>query len=149
MRYNRLLMSCLLLSLAGCGGGASENTLEVYPVSGTVTVDGEPMQGISVTFFPEGTTKGNGGFGATDAEGKFTLKDRDQRDGVAEGTYRVLLTRLVKPDGSPIGGEEMAADVGAVNQLPEVYNSPDQSPVTATVGKTNEPFKFEIKGKKK
>lgn len=148
MRYNRLLLCCLFLGLVGCGGGGSENTLEVYPVSGTVTVDGEAVQGVSVTFFPEGTTKGNGGFGATDASGQFTLKDRDQRDGVAEGTYRVLLTRLVKPDGSPIGGEEMAADVGAVNQLPEVYNDPKGSPLTATVGQTNEPFKFEIKGKK-
>ncbi|QDT24984.1 peptidase associated/transthyretin-like domain-containing protein [Gimesia panareensis] len=148
MRYNRLLLSALFLCLTGCGGGASENTLDVYPVSGTVTVDGEAVQGVSVTFFPEGTTKGNGGFGATDASGKFTLKDRDQRDGVAEGTYRVLVTRLVKPDGSPIGGEEMAADVGAMNQLPDMYNDPKSSPLTATVGKTNEPFKFEIKGKK-
>lgn len=146
MWHNRLLLSCLFFCLVGCGG-ASENTLEVYPVTGSVTVDGEALPAVSVTFFPEKSTKGNGGFGATDESGKFTLKDRDQRDGVAEGTYRVLFTRLVKPDGTPIGNDQMAADVGAVNQLPEIYNDPSQSPVTATVGKTNEPFKFELKTK--
>ncbi|WP_339730831.1 carboxypeptidase regulatory-like domain-containing protein [uncultured Gimesia sp.] len=147
MRYNRSLLSCLLFCLVGCGGAAVENTLEVYPVSGMVLVDGKALPAVSVTFFPEKATKGNGGFGATDESGNFTLKDRDQREGVSEGTYRVLFTRLVKPDGSPIGNDQMAADVGAVNQLPEIYNDLSQSPVTATVGKTNEPFKFELKSK--
>ncbi|QDU12016.1 carboxypeptidase-like regulatory domain-containing protein [Gimesia aquarii] len=146
MLHNRLLLSCLFFCLVGCGG-ASENTLEVYPVSGSVTVDGEALPNVSVTFFPEKPTKGNGGFGATDETGNFTLKDRDQRDGVAEGTYRVLFTRLVKADGTPIGSDQMAADVEAKNSLPEKYNDPGQSPVTATVTKSNEPFKFDLKTK--
>ncbi len=146
MWHNRLFLSCLFFCLVGCGG-ASKNTLEVYPVSGAVTVDGEALPNVSVTFFPEKSTKGNGGFGATDESGNFTLKDRDQRDGIAEGTYRVLFTRLVKRDGTPIGNDQMAADVEAKNSLPEKYNDPGQSPVTATIAKSNKPFKFELKTK--
>lgn len=146
MWHNRLLLGCFLICIAGCGG-SSEATVDVYPVNGTVTVDGETLQFVTVAFIPKSGTKGVGGFGVTDASGNFTLKYRDDRDGVPDGTYSVLFSRLVQPDGSPIPQDQTAADVGAVNSLPELYNDPNQTPVTATVGKTNEPFKFELKTK--
>lgn len=146
MLHNKMLMTGFLLCIVGCGG-TSESTLEVFPVNGTVTVDGETLPFVTVTFLPQKGTKGVGGYGATDESGNFTLKYRDQRDGVPEGTYRVLFTRLVQPDGSPIPKDQMAADVGAKNSLPEKYNDPNRSPIEAKVAKSNEPFKFELKTK--
>lgn len=146
----RLLLSCLLLCLTGCGGGGGdESTLDVYPVNGTVTVDGKPLPSVTVFFMPAEGTSGLGAGGVTDETGAFTLKYKDDRDGVPAGTYRVLFSRLVKPDGSSIGNDEIAIDVGAVNQIADIYNDPEKTPVSATVGKTNEPYKFEVKSKGK
>lgn len=139
-------MVCCLICLVGCGG-STESTIEVYPVNGTVIVDGETLQFVTLFFDPRPGTKGVGGFGVTDSSGNFTLKYRDDRDGVPEGTYRVLFSRLVQPDGSPIPQDKTAADVEAVNSLPKKYNDPEQTPVTASVTKSNKPFKFELKTK--
>lgn len=147
MLHNKLLLGCFVICLVGCGGASSEETIEVYPVKGTVTVDGKTLPFVTVAFLPKPGTKGLGGYSVTDNSGNFTLKYRDDRDGVPEGTYSVLFSRLVQPDGSPIPQDQTAADVAAVNSLPEKYNDPNETPVTASVTKSNEPFQFELKTK--
>jgi hypothetical protein len=106
-----------------------------------VTLDGEPAAGVTVTFFPAPpevagappTTLGNGGSGTTDASGKFEAFSADGRSGIPVGTYRVLFSKVVKPDGTPLGPDEMAADANATNILPEVYGSPTETPIGADV----------------
>ncbi len=53
---------------------------DMVPVSGVVTVDGKPVPGLTVTFFPEPTEGNNapGPFstGVTDEAGKYTLTNR-------------------------------------------------------------------------
>ncbi len=148
MLQYRILLGCFVICLAGCGGsGSTESTLEVFPVSGTVTVDGKALQSVTVFFDPQEGTKGTGGGAVTDASGNFKVLYRDDREGVPQGTYKVLFSHLVQPDGSPIPQDATAADVGAVNSLPGKYNDPENTPVSATVKATNEPFKFELKTK--
>jgi hypothetical protein len=141
----KLLLGCFVICLAGCGG-STESLLDIFPVNGTVTVDGEAKQGVTVFFDPQQGTKGTGGGGVSDASGNFTVLYRD-REGLPEGTYKVLFSHLVQPDGSPVPKDAMAADVGAVNSLPEKYSDSAKSPITATVTKENEPLKFELKTK--
>jgi hypothetical protein len=140
-------LGCFVICLVGCGGGSTESALEVFPVKGTVTVDGEALQSVTVFFDPQEGTKGTGAGGVTDASGNFSILYRDDREGIPVGTYKVLFSRLVQPDGSPIPQDATAADVGAVNSLPAKYNDPAETPVTATVTNKNEPFKFELKTK--
>ncbi|MCH9653363.1 MAG: carboxypeptidase regulatory-like domain-containing protein [Planctomycetes bacterium] len=147
MLQYRILLGCFVICLVGCGGGSTEPTLEVFPVNGTVTVDGEALQSVTVFFDPQEGTKGTGGGGVTDASGNFTILYRDDRQGVPQGNYKVLFSRLVQPDGSPIPQDATAADVGAVNSLPAKYNDPANTPVSAVIKATNEPFKFELKSK--
>ena len=52
MLNNKLLLGCFLFCLAGCGG-SSEATVDVYPVKGTVTVDGKNLQFVTVAFVPK------------------------------------------------------------------------------------------------
>lgn len=75
-------------TLVGCGGSSSN-----APVSGVVTLDGDPLSGIRVTFYPEPAT-GNSAPGpystaVTDSEGKFSLVDRYENPGAMVWLHRV------------------------------------------------------------
>lgn len=140
----------LLLVAAGCSGGAGGAQLDVYPASGTITVDGAPRAGVSVVYSPEPDTAGNGGYGVTDAQGNYTMKSHDGRDGVPAGIYRVVLIYMALPDGSPVPSGASAADLGAENLIEEIYSDPSQSPAVVEVAKgSSEPFTLDVKLKKK
>jgi len=90
---NRILCLCgivLISSLVGCSGGLSVNYVE-----GTVTHDGAPLEGATVTFSP----KTSGGkeltaSGVTDAKGvyKLTVVQGGKKDkGAMEGSYMVSI----------------------------------------------------------
>lgn len=150
MPQRLLVILCILAVMSGCSGESGPPPADVNPVSGTVKVDGEPAGGVTVTFFPaDGGGSAEGALGTTDESGNFTLHARDGREGAPAGKYRVLFTKLVKPDGSPIGPEEMAADVGAENALPEVYNNPTETPIGAEVPAGGKTFDFELRGRKR
>ena len=80
LKINRLSILCLAAlfcfsTLVGCKEGGS-----LAPVSGVVTLDGKPLPGIRVTFYPE-PAEGNDAPGpystaVTDGEGNFSLVDR-------------------------------------------------------------------------
>ena len=75
-------------TLVGCGDSSSN-----APVSGVVTLDGNPLSGIRVTFYPEPAT-GNSAPGpystaVTDSEGKFSLVDRYDNPGAMVWQHKV------------------------------------------------------------
>ena len=72
----RRLASALLMTalLAGCS-----KDYETVPVSGRVTLDGQPLANVGLTFVPLAENKekvniGPGSLGKTDEEGRFTLR---------------------------------------------------------------------------
>ena len=69
------LVSCALLAvtLAGCPTGGRE-VPDLVPVSGTVTLDGEPLAGASLMF-------GGVAYGDTDASGRYELTYMGQEKG--------------------------------------------------------------------
>ena len=139
-----LSIGTILGGIAGCSDDAPA-AVEVHPVSGTVNVDGQPAAHVTVTFFPaDGGGVAEGALGNTDASGKFNLRTTDGREGAPAGKYRVLFTKVVKPDGTPPAPDEMAADVGAENVLPDVYNSPTDTPIGADVPAGGKTFEFEL-----
>jgi hypothetical protein len=147
-------LACVCLSVAvfaaGCGGDAVPK-LEVpplNPVSGTVKLDGKPEAGIAVTFYPAANNKGSGGSGTTDDTGAFSLKFRDGQDGIPEGDYVVMFSKLTQKDGSPIPAGQTAADVQAVEKIPERFRLTENPRFTVKVpdgGKSD--FKWEITSK--
>ena len=42
----------LMLVVVGCNGGGDAGLPDLVPVSGTVTLDGEPCSGVGVSFLP-------------------------------------------------------------------------------------------------
>jgi hypothetical protein len=97
-----LLFLPLLLGLAaltGCGGGAAG---KVVPVTGKITLDGEPLTAGTITFEPD-DSKGNKSKspagGMVDASGNYKLFTSG-KEGAVVGWYKVG----VSPVGMQMGG---------------------------------------------
>jgi len=69
----------------GCGGGK-------VPVTGTVQLDGKPIEGAVVTFHPADQGKGQTATGTTDKDGVFHLSTTKPSDGALPGEYKVTVT---------------------------------------------------------
>ena len=91
MQMVKIVLAVILLAAAGCGGGP-----EVVPVSGVITLDNEPLAGARINTQPIGTVDnpnpGQGSFGETDNEGRYTLElASDGQDGAIVGEHRVTI----------------------------------------------------------
>ncbi|QDT28736.1 hypothetical protein Enr10x_40810 [Gimesia panareensis] len=148
-RFSLCLVCCsLVVGLTGCGGGAAEKPLpNTVPVSGSVTMKGKPLVSATVTFVPQGETKGVECVGFTDESGKFKLKQVRGGEGAPPGSYKVVINHFVKGDGSPIkiDGSEPPANLGAVESLPIKYSSFLDSKLTAQVNDAGGEFTFDLK----
>ena len=157
------LSALLVLGLVGC----SDPDSRYSRVEGTVTYNGQPVDGATVRFQsvdPEGESAS----GATDAEGRFTLTSTGAKDGgrgVLPGEYTVLVIKYEQAPPDPdqeaynrgdIDYNELQArlnrrppvtssGVVARSLVPAKYGTPRTSDLTATVqpGK-NDPFNFEL-----
>ncbi|WP_339728784.1 hypothetical protein [uncultured Gimesia sp.] len=142
-----LLAGCLMIT-SGCGSSAKEPEIlsKLVPVTGSVTLDGEPVPSVLVTYLPEaGATGAELAFGFTDETGKYNLRtpvsgySPEKSQGAVPANYRVYITKLVMPDGSPIEGEISDAEAeekGARQLLPPRYSSPTATKLKATVNPT-------------
>lgn len=75
--------------LAGCSKSARPPT---YPVSGTVTWKGKPVEAARVVFVPT-TSELEAAAGVTDAAGKYQLTTYVSGDGAQPGEYRVKVAK--------------------------------------------------------
>jgi len=135
-----------LLTLAGCFGGTTEPEIKLEPVTGTVTINGEPGNQVELVLLPLPGTSGTGAFGVSDAAGKFTLKHRNGENGIEPGKYKVIFSQFTKPDGSPLGPEEDAATAG-IQRLPAIYTSMDRTKTEAEVPAGGTELQFDLKVK--
>ena len=110
----------IVVSLIGCGTG--EPT--VYPVTGKVLLDGQPLGEATVVFHPIDANSAPGRrslTARTDANGVFRLTTHEPGDGAAAGEYGVTVEfrELVQE------GDEMLR--GGANLLPDRYSRPATS----------------------
>lgn len=117
-----LILACFL---TGCG--RTPETL--VPVAGKLLIDGQPLEGVVVTFIPEITQKGRlGGTGITDETGDFTVTYLGRNEpGLPAGKYTVSYSRRRLPDGSAGPQPGSASDPGIilVETLPLYLVTPD------------------------
>ena len=121
MRVLWLLVSTVCISLTGCGG---EPSFEMVPVSGIVTMDGEPLAGATVTFLPKSSGDMNAGpasLGETDAAGQFTLKTGEGEPGAVVASHQVMIT-TVKDSGTSTADDNVYAEAEP-EKVPPRYNS--------------------------
>jgi len=106
-----------LLIIQGCGG----NPLGTVRVSGTVTLDGNPVEGASVSFSPVGG-EGRESFGVTDVQGRFVLTTpgTDTGSGAIPGEYHVTLSKWTNPaaEVNTDGMDVMSAQAEILRRFP-------------------------------
>jgi hypothetical protein len=103
MRFSRpLVWSALLLALplAGCGKGGPK----AVPVSGRVTLDGQPLANAVVTFTPSSPDPNvkpiPEATGRTDAQGNYTLQLDNRHHGCVPGSHRVRVSVFDRVGGT-------------------------------------------------
>ncbi|MEQ1827243.1 MAG: carboxypeptidase-like regulatory domain-containing protein [Pirellula sp.] len=74
-----LVWSAFAILLSGCGGTG----IPTASVTGRITINGEPIQGVEVTFVP--TAKIRPSVAITDAQGRYKAQFVAQQSGVALG----------------------------------------------------------------
>lgn len=169
MKRSTLVVATLVVSLAMTGCGSSTVT-----VKGVLKIDGQPVDGATVTFMSEDGKKSFSGM--SDSEGNFALSGPD-KIGALPGNYKVLVVKGKKVAGlenmSPEGadykkqmekmGKESAKpktgpggptrpgsgeDGSAVkSDLPSIYASVTTTPLTAKVPPDSQPVQIDLKSK--
>jgi len=135
IRTIHCLLACLVIfSFVGCNQGRG---LRVEFVTGTVTLDGEPVEGASVQFIPlveEGLIEPAGGI--TDARGVYRLSslNGDPERGAVEGEYQVLVSKSFTEawDSTEASGYFIPP---TTHLLPEIYRTRDRTPLRVTVNR--------------
>ena len=117
----RLFLNILLCCLAGLSGCGKSRGFETAPVSGKVTLDGQPITKGTVTFVPR---KGKTARGSISEDGSFTLGTYSNADGAIIGDQRVVIV-------SHEGG--MEEDTTPKYRVPRRYGSPGSSGLTFDV----------------
>jgi hypothetical protein len=109
-RFQRTILSTLLLAgllTAGCGGPAGPKTV---PVSGVVQLDGQPLEGATVSFLPK-ASGARPATATTDAQGKFTLGTFALGDGAVPGPHSVIVTKI---KGVGVVGDKSSKNTGGM-----------------------------------
>lgn len=162
--------SCILMMLAvviGCGDSGPL----LIPVTGTVSLDGQPLVFKSVTLLPIEGTPGHGASGFTDGAGSLTLLAlvpgaiRDFK-GCPPGRYQVVITEPLLPmtedsfrDASQNVVDSENAPAVAVfvpksrpkrnekGVIPSIYTSTTSSPLVVEVAEGSEIITLELNSK--
>ena len=151
MELRALALAAAGIAFAGCN--ASMTGPPLAPVEGIVLLDGQPLGGATLLFQPQGDTPGQGGTARTGADGRFTLTAFDLgAKGVPAGSYRVTISKQVKPDGTDFQPRPDEDPMLAAYKelLPPQYTDAAQTPLKAEVppdGAKNLEFKLSSKFK--
>ncbi|MBA2112873.1 carboxypeptidase-like regulatory domain-containing protein [Bremerella alba] len=96
--FNRLfLIICVCLCISGCGYGTGDG---LGSVSGTVSLDGEPVPQVVVTFTP--STGGRESYGITDASGNYQLRYTSRELGAKTGEHEVRVSPMEVEPREPV-----------------------------------------------
>lgn len=138
-----IVAGLLVAAVAGCGP-----RIVRYPVEGLVTLDGKPVKGASVAFMPK--AKGCPGIAATDAGGRFALKELDRHEGIVPGEYQVVIflaeyskSKVHRVPSGRVGDGEPAEVIEIMESEPTIvrYIVPERYGRVETSG-----LQYEIRG---
>lgn len=146
MDLRRFSTICLISTLV-CGCGIQENASPLADVAGKVTWNGKPVAGCSVTLVPLSETSGWGAQATTNDAGEYQLLEgKTGRPGVRAGTYRVVLSRRLMPDGTSVPANDRTPPIEspARESLPPEYSDRQKSKLQITIPSQGGQFDFSL-----
>ncbi|MBA2115920.1 hypothetical protein [Bremerella alba] len=99
-------------------------------VEGTVTLDGQPIEGLTLRFVPKGN-EGTTSYAETDVDGNYTARFTFRQEGVLIGEHDVVFER-------PIGADERG-----IATFPKGYER--RNAITTVVDSGYQTIDFELK----
>lgn len=122
----------LCLPLVGCGSA------EYGSVEGRITLDGQPLEGGFVQFFPEAPGGGTVAYGKTDAGGHYQMAISDAHAGILPGTYRVEITT------AEVAVDDNARPYMIRERIPVKYNKKSELTGKTVVAGETQRFDFDL-----
>lgn len=120
----------LVVWISGCSSGG-EPLPELTEVTGTVTLDGKPVENISVIFQPEATDQATSR-GTTNAKGEFSLMYNQDASGAVPGMHKVRFAVM---------------DADSTGLLPDKYTGPNTGETANVKAASPNDFQFELKSR--
>ena len=129
LRIRCLAVTGLVLTMfvAGCSNAPSSDLPDLAPVTGTVTMGGEPLSGASVEFQ---SANGQAASGTTDANGKYELIYSGEAKGAEVGKNTVRITTVL----------DFPAPADYQDPIPAKYNQSSELEVTVEPGENTHDF---------
>lgn len=158
MRGDRVPPMLFVLFFAGLfivGCSKQDGKLPVYPVTGTVTYQNNPVEGATVIFSIPGNKQAKAATGLTDSQGRFTLSTYSNGDGAAAGEHQVTVTKytggggesnesLTMEQAAKQAEKKDSSQPASKSELPLKYSEASTSELKFTVSESGENH-FEIK----
>jgi hypothetical protein len=120
--FSLMLVLPLLL---GCGGARLPG---LVPAAGTVTLNGEPIEGVTIIFTPLSPSgDARTATAVSDAGGKFVVSTLDPNDGIKPGHYKISFSKKTGVDdgNASASGDERRGGRDSrqtINHLPAKYS---------------------------
>ena len=147
MRFIALAVAFLIV--VGCSPSGQVKT---YPVKGRITFEGKPMAGGgAIRLIPTTEQPGKTAAGFIKPDGTYVLGTYKEDDGSMVGEFRVVINQeIVKegqaaPDGSAPSGGGATTTVAPADQIPRIYASDSQTPLTAKIEAKPNEIDFDLK----
>ena len=158
LRFTKTFCVLFALSLASIfvvftGCQKAQGLKGLVKVKGTVTLDGSPLSGASVTFVPLSVSDElRGASGTSDDSGNFEMTTLNKADGVMPGEYRVTVVKREATGKVPTPEEMQEASLKGISLniqyksvIPDKYGSSSTSGLSAKIEPNQkDPVKFEL-----
>ena len=151
-RCSMFVIVSLLVFGAGCCSSAPVGP-KTTPVSGKVLYKNLPVEGATVSFLGDGTTRA--AMAITDSLGQFVLTTTRSGDGAVPGVHKITISKIIAPltksASEPMSMEAAAKAVNVppaqpLSMLPAKYQSALSSGLSQTVkAKEKNEFTFDLK----
>lgn len=144
--YAKVCLAVVALSVVAAG--CAQQGPRVEFVEGRVLLEGEPVEGATVSFSPVDPSSGLSAVGMTDVAGVFRLnavRGGRPQAGTAIGEYRVAIMKII-PD--PAARLSATGPQKVIHVVPEPYGDAKTSGLLVAVQKgrnTGESFTFDLR----
>ena len=136
-RSSLFLLVASIVTVSFSSGCGSRGGPPLGTVTGKVTLDGEPVPGLRITFIPE--DRGSPSYGGTDENGEYRLYFNQKRAGAELGSHKVIIENR-EPETDDSG---KLIDDTPIVKIPKKYQQPGQLTADVSSGRNNIDFDLE------